>query len=212
MARDTRLKSFLCSLSALTGSISFNLDNSTTRVGSLYPNFALQLDKLVIGNSSESPGDQGFLTVTPMTPSGSDFGFTSLDDNWFGFSMILNMGTLGKLSSDAGLVTSMMIAWSPGSTGNTYSTLIGLKMPGTNPKAKILGIQGVLKLTISDLQLVFDDTNKTFALLLTDIALKFLSIAKLPPGGQTNFFLFGNPKSDADSQSLGWYAAYNKSS
>ena len=47
-------------------------------------------------------------------------------------------------------------------------------------------------------------------LLLTEIALQFLGLLKLPPNGATRFYLFGNPKSSGKPSGLGWYAMYQQ--
>ena len=46
--------------------------------------------------------------------------------------------------------------------------------------------------------------------MLTEIALRFLGLLKIPPSGSSTFFLFGNPKSEGKPSGLGWYAMYNK--
>jgi hypothetical protein len=71
----------------------------------------------------------------------------------------------------------------------------------------------VLKLAIGSIELVNGTTaqgNRAFLLKLNDIALKFLGLLKLPPGGSTSFYLFGNPEQASNQGGLGWYAAYNK--
>ncbi|MEL6133377.1 MAG: hypothetical protein AAFR59_08455, partial [Bacteroidota bacterium] len=73
-----------------------------------------------------------------------------------------------------------------------------------------MSLQGVLKLAIGTLKLEYVEAQKSYLLTLSDIALKFLGLLSLPPGGTTNFLLFGNPTEGATAKSLGWYAAYNK--
>jgi hypothetical protein len=87
---------------------------------------------------------------------------------------------------------------------------VGIKLLGTASNAKLLSIQGVLKLTIDKLSLQYVVDQQSYLLTLSNIALKLLGILKLPPGGNTNFLLFGNPNPGATAKSLGWYAAYNK--
>jgi hypothetical protein len=103
-------------------------------------------------------------------------------------------------------VAPALLAWGPGSKPGRPSLFMGLKLPGANADAKMLSIQGLLKLSIDNLQLL--STPQGFILKLNDISLKFFGLAKIPPGGSTAFYLFGNPA--GASKELGWYAAYNK--
>ena len=71
-----------------------------------------------------------------------------------------------------------------------------------------------MKLSIGNLQLCYipneDPTKASFLLLLSEIALKFLGLLKIPPNGSTSFYLFGNPDASGEPSKLGWYAAYNQ--
>lgn len=187
--------------------IAFNSSQSNARPGSLYPNFALQINKLLSGNDKSAPSDQGYLKLA--LPG---INATGLSGNWYGLQMTLNMGSPGELASSAGFNASLLIAWSPGSkiVDPGYNAFVGIKLPGTASNAKLLSIQGVLKLTIDKLSLQYVVDQQSYLLTLSNIALKLLGILKLPPGGNTNFLLFGNPNPGATAKSLGWYAAYNK--
>lgn len=192
--------------------ISFNSSLSTTRDSSLYPNFALSISKLMSGNDESAPSSQGFLTLGLPGVNA-----TGLSGDWFGLQMNLNLGSPGELAGNLGFNASLLLAWSPGEKkgANSYNILIGIKLPGTSSNAKLLSIQGLLKLTIDKLRLQYipassAEAQGSYLLTLSNIALKFLGILKLPPGGSTNFLLFGNPKKGATSSSLGWYASYNK--
>lgn len=192
--------------------ISFNSSQSNTRDSSLYPNFALSISKLMSGNEDSAPSSQGFLTLGLPGVNA-----TGLSGDWYGLQMNLNLGSPGELAGNLGFNASLLLAWSPGEQrdSNKYNILIGIKLPGTSSNAKLLSIQGLLKLTIDKLRLQYipatsPDAQGSYLLTLSNIALKFLGILKLPPGGSTNFLLFGNPKKGATSSSLGWYASYNK--
>lgn len=185
--------------------ISFDLKQSTPRPPSLYPNFALQLNGLLSGDVEKQPADLGYLPVTTSIPT------SGLGDEWHGLECTLNLGTPGALAGKAGLQASLLLAWSPGGTNadQSYRVHVGLKLPGTDG-ARLMNLQGVIKLSIDDVALQYVEEKKSYLLTLSDIALKFLGIAKLPPGGRTSFYLFGNPEPGADISSLGWYAIYNK--
>lgn len=188
--------------------ITFDPRQSTPRAKSIYPNFALQLTSLVNGTKDQKPIDQGWLPVNvPPTLS-----LTKLPDAWYGLNMQLNLGTPGALVSAAGFNSSMLIAWGPGSKkeDKSYSAFIGIKLPGTSSDAKLLSLQGIFKVALGNILLGFDTERSSYYLLLDDIGVKIFGILKLPPGGSTKFFLFGNPDNTQDQTNLGWYAAYNK--
>jgi hypothetical protein len=192
--------------------IAFNSSQSLARAAALYPNFALQINNLVSGNDDSTPAGMGYLTLSLPGINAS-----GLSGNWYGLQMTLNLGTPGELDGSLGFNATLLIAWSPGTNSVTpsYNALIGIKLPGTSSNAKLLSLQGLLKLTIDKLRLEYILNADpllpgSYLLTLTNIALKFLGIVKLPPGGNTNFLLFGNPNPGATSKSLGWYAAYNK--
>ncbi|NIF06605.1 hypothetical protein F3J23_14240 [Chryseobacterium sp. Tr-659] len=187
--------------------IAFNSSQSNSRSGSLYPNFALQINKLLSGNDESAPSGQGYLKLA--LPG---INATGLAGDWYGLQMTLNMGSPGELASSAGFNASLLVAWSPGSKSAApgYNAFVGIKLPGTASNAKLLSIQGVLKLTIDKLSLQYVADQQSYLLTLSNIALKLLGILKLPPGGNTDFLLFGNPNPGATAKSLGWYAAYNK--
>ena len=192
--------------------IVFNSSSSISRPSSLYPNFALQINNLVSGNADIPPSSFGYLNLS--VPA---LGLSGLSKDWYGLEMTLNMGSPGELAASMDFNASLLMAWSPGPTSadGSYDVFFGIKRPGTSSDAKLLSLQGVLKLSIDTLKMEFipDDTDAiegSFMLTLGNIALKFLGIVQLPPGGATNFLLFGNPKKGATSKSLGWYASYNK--
>ncbi len=189
------------------GQIVFNSNLSTSRRYSLYPNFALQINNLVSGDKANLPSSLGYLSLG--IPGINTKGLTG---DWYGLEMTLNMGTPGELAASLDFNATLLIAWNPGakSSDTAYNTFIGIKLPGTSSNAKLLSLQGVLKLSIDKLKLEYIEEQKSYLMTLSNIALKFLGILKLPPGGSTNFLLFGNPKEGATAKSLGWYAAYNK--
>ncbi|OUS00807.1 hypothetical protein A9Q86_08615 [Flavobacteriales bacterium 33_180_T64] len=192
--------------------VSFDPEKSTSREHSLFPNFALKLNKLVVGTEEKYPGDLGYL------PVGVEMNSSRLDGDWYGLELEVNMGGPGELTSAAGFDSTMMLAWTPGkqlvnSDGekdSSYNAYVGIQLPGTSNDAKLLSIQGVLKIAVGDLFLQYYEDANYFSLRMSDISLKFLGIAKLPPDGYINFFIFGNPDANGKRENLGWYAAYNK--
>ena len=190
--------------------IRFDIASSNIRENSLYRSFALELDGLINGEGEDNtPAKKGYLTmITDLRLSGVG------DKKWNGLKFRLNLGTPGELAGKIGLNSDLLLAWSPlKSEQNNYNILAGLHMPGTSNGASILSLQGVLKLSWGPLRLIYakDPNSKTgrrFMLLMTDIALKFLGLLKIPPNAAISFYLFGNPKNEGKSSGLGWYTTY----
>lgn len=187
--------------------LGFDLAASETRPSSLFPTFALQIEDFIADQGSKRPIDYGYLPVR------ADVNLKAIDGPWFGVVYKVTMGTPGALVSAAGFESRLLLAWSAQTRANdsARSLFIGLQLPGAAPGAKLLSIQGVLKVSVGNIELLYEEvvgqSNKAFNLRLSNIGLKFLGIAKLPPGATINFFLFGDP---AGNGSLGWYAAYMK--
>jgi hypothetical protein len=189
-----------------TGSIRFDVTTSTPRTDSLFLNFALELNGLASGTKDAAPSQSGYLNVV------TDARLTGVDGaSWYGLDYTLNLGTPGALAGKVGLNASLLTAWRPDSSGG-YQGSLGLKLPGTGGGAKLISLQNVLKLSIGQIYLTLDRKQNSFMLLLTEIAIQFLGLLKLPPNGSTRFYLFGNPKGDGKPSGLGWYAMYKTDS
>lgn len=185
--------------------LAFDLAASTARAGSLFETLALQLDSFIAASSDRRPSDYGYLTVSMAAPP------ETLDGPWFAVVCKITLGTPGALVAQAGFESKLLLAWSPQTKPGdaTYSVFTGLELPGAAPGAKLFSLQGVLKLTIDQIQLLYGSVGggaaNAFTLRLSNVGLTFLGVAKLPPGATINFFLFGDPQGTG---SLGWYAAY----
>ncbi|MDD5275152.1 MAG: hypothetical protein PHR16_03600 [Methylovulum sp.] len=194
-----------------TSSITFNVADSDPRDNSLYPNFALDIKGLISGDAQSSPASKGFLRLQ------TDAKITGTVGTWYALNCSLNMGSPGALASSVGFVSSMSLCWSPSAVSNldgddpSYKVYLGLSLPGAGGDAKLLSLQGVLKLTIGEMKLSYIEGQQAYMMMLYDIALKFLGLVQIPPlNGRTSFFLFGGPKGSASKVSeLGWYAVYN---
>ncbi|HXC04668.1 MAG TPA: hypothetical protein VNZ86_07935, partial [Bacteroidia bacterium] len=185
------------------GQISFDIGNSTPRRASLYPHFPLQLTGMTSGDATSTPGLQGFLDVNlPGLQQQQD-----ISGNWYGLVFTLNMGTPGALASAAGFNATFVIGWNVGATG----AAAGLQLPGVNPQAPFLSLQGILRVDIGSIQLLVASDGVSYLMKINNIDLKVFTLS-FPPGGSTSFFLFGNPASSTSQpQSMGWYAAYLES-
>ncbi len=122
----------------------------------------------------------------------------------------------GELAGNVGLNSQLLTAWDPtvnidknDPSQQAPPILVGIKLPGTGGGAKLISLQTVLKLSLGLLKLTYVTDKESFLLMITDIALKFLGILKIPPNGSTLFYLFGNPKSEGKASGLGWYAMYS---
>jgi hypothetical protein len=190
--------------------IRFDLATSTPRSGSLFLDFALELQGMTGGTSETTPAKGGYLQVI------TDARLTGVDGGpWFGLRYRLNMGSPGELAGKVSLTSYLLTAWAPDSNaGGPYKALVGIELPGTGGGAKLISLQTVLKLSIGQLRLTRVPTaggdKRAFLLMFTDIALRILGILKVPPSGSTLFYLFGNPEDAGKPSGLGWYARYCK--
>lgn len=196
--------------------ISFNIGQSTTRDASLVPHFPLNLTGLISGDENDSPSKQNYLPVQLAQLNQQQ----QVSGKWYGLVFDLNMGTLGALAAKGGFTSSFIALWNVGATGASA----GIRLPGVNTQSKFLSLQSVLKLDINTITLSGATIQKeensaetdtppdtgVYVMKINKIALKILSLT-LPPGGDIDFYLFGDPDANADPSSLGWYAAYQKS-
>jgi hypothetical protein len=187
-----------------TAKLALDAGASQPRAHSLYTDLALQVDGFIAGAEDKRPIDFGFLPVNvePKTKA--------LSGPWFAIAYKVTMGSPGGLVAKAGFASRLLLAWAPTSLSGETTTAVftGLQLPGAAPGAKLLSIQGVLKLSIDSILLRREQVSGpdlSFTLRLNNVGLTFLGIVKLPPGATINFFLFGDP---SGSGSLGWYAAY----
>lgn len=192
--------------------ISFNTSPavSTAREGSLFLQLALSLEGLIVGRKDQTPKDKGYLDMISDIRLGGPG-----QSSWYGLRFKLNLGTPGALAANAGFNGYLLMSWSALSkdAGN-YQAGLGISLPGTSGNGKLLSIQSVLKLSINQILLrqipTGNEDQKAFMVMFTDIALKFLSLLKIPPGGNTLFYLFGDSNATGDARTLGWYAMYKK--
>ncbi|WPV67078.1 hypothetical protein [Chitinophaga sp. LS1] len=186
--------------------ISFDTSHSKARNSSIFVNFALDLQGLIIAEPLTTLSDMGYLPVIP------DIALSDVSaGSWYGLRFKLNMGTPGELAGKLSLDSYLLIAWSPGSEEDgTYKATIGMSLPGTGGGAKLISLQNVMKLSIGQIRLTYDTSQHSFLLMFTEVALKFLGMLKVPPNGSTLFYLFGNPDSGGKASGLGWYAMYKK--
>lgn len=207
---SNRISAAITGMAFDTSSIALNVAASDARPDSLYPNFALDLKGLIGGDAHTTPASMGYLRLQ------SDARLNGSVGPWYGLECALNLGTPGALASQAGFVSSLALCWSPSAVSGpadspSYAAYLGLRLPGAGANARLLSLQGVLKLSVGEMKLSYLKGQEAYMLVLYDIALKFLGLVKIPPAnGRTSFYLFGGPKGAASQVSeLGWYAVYN---
>lgn len=190
--------------------LAFDVATSAPRQDSLFDSLALQLDGFVAAPARKRPADYGYLPVASAVPA------AAFDGPWYGVVYKLTLGTPGALVAKAGFESRLLVGWAPapvtGSAPGRYPVVTSISLPGGAPGAKLLSLQGVLKLSVQSIQLLRQEVaghpgRRAFVLRLRNVGVRFLGIAKLPPGATIDFFLFGALEGTG---SLGWYAAYRQ--
>ena len=127
---------------------------------------------------------------------------------WNALLFNLNLGSLGALVGASSFTAQLAIIWGTDTMITTaYPVSMGILLPGVNSSGQLFNLEGILKVTLDNIQLMYDRDQTAYLIKITDIALKLLGFT-LPPGSQTDFFIFGDPQQQ--SNSLGWYGAFKK--
>src|SRR5262249_48074652 len=155
---------------------------SVARSTSLYANFPMTLIGLIRGDEGKAPSDLGYLPVSIRGVS-----LSGLSGPWYALRFQLDLGTLGELAGGAGVIAAPLFVWSVGSgraSPDSFNASVGISLPGAGGgQAKLFSLQGILKLSIKDIEWVFGKTQEggqAYLLKFTNIALQFLGI-KFPP-------------------------------
>jgi hypothetical protein len=197
----------------------FDRQRSHTRIDSLHGKFPLKFKEFIYTDDGKTPSSLGYLPVK------SPLGNTALGNIWYGLSFELELGDLGALAGKAGLFVTILAAWKPnGSLPDTtlnppkqevpLGVAIGLKMPSLSGGRKELAILGLIKIVFKSIEFIvgkLPNGRPSYLLKLKNIMIKVL-ILSLPPSGQTEIIIFGDPEATADTvkKAIGWYAAYAK--
>jgi hypothetical protein len=126
----------------------------------------------------------------------------------------LPLGSLGSLSSvHASLDASLFIAWGPSPVvPDSDAMSIMVKLPALDAGFKGFNIQGVIKTTFNDANLMKVEVQPgvyVYAVMFNNIALSVLGY-DFPPGVMVDFVLFaGDPESGSESNksNIAWYLA-----
>lgn len=183
--------------------VAFDVAASTARPASMYAALPLTVKGLLVG-AAGGLAKAGFLDVALPGVKRS-----SLPDAWYGLQLELDLGSPGALAAEVGWSASLVAAWGAGTkrAESSAALAVGLQLPGASGQSKLLSLEGVLKLTIGDLQLRCLQEG-VYMLTLRSIALHFLAL-QFPPSGATSFYLFCEPGATPGQRSpLAWYGAY----
>ncbi|BAY35576.1 hypothetical protein NIES2107_74880 (plasmid) [Nostoc carneum NIES-2107] len=192
------------------GHLAFDTRQSQVRRDSLYAKFPLKLTGLLYAAGERKTEDYGYMPVkSPLTGQ--------LGKTWYGLTFDLELGSLGALAGKAGLVASLVAAWSPSgekgteANGKGSGVFVGLRLPGSTGGKREISIQGVIKIVFKSIEFVVGrkDGRVSYLLKLKNILIKFLLLS-IPPNAQTEMIIFGDPEEMVENNSVGWYAAYVK--
>jgi hypothetical protein len=197
--------------------LTFDATRSKVRDESLYAKFPLKLTGLTYSQGEKTTDNYGYMPVKSPLPAGK------LARTWYGLTFDLDLGSMGALAGNAGLVVSLITAWSPSiqpaPAGKVSAEaqagggmFVGLRLPGSTGGKREISLQGVLKITFKSIEFVVGKTEKgraSYLLKLKNIMLKVL-VLSLPPNARSEMTIFGNPEGTAADRTVGWYAAYAK--
>ncbi len=199
--------------SFLPGKIVFQRNTKNVRTGSLVANFPIELDSLLYYSSGENGSNATTTSSLGYTQVQAPLATAPVGNTWYALKFDLNMGSLGALTSKAGLDAEVILAWAPGKSNNQAQ--VYAKMPFSGGVAGIgFSIEGVIRFAIGSILFLHEQETNKYALIFTDVGISLLG-QKLPPGGSTVLYLFGNPDDPAANGSgksnVGWFAAYQNS-
>jgi hypothetical protein len=193
---------------AKVSDMAFDPTASRARAESWFRRFPLQVTGLMRGERGDLLRDHGFLPVrTPLHQP-------ALTEGWHALTFTVDLGTLGALAAEAGLVMTVALAWGPGADSPNVN--VGLRLPGVQALGQLLPVEGVLGLGFQSIELRSPAAvtgGPSYVMDLKRFALHVLGWT-LPPG-QADLHLFGDP--DVARQpvggrrsAVGWYASYEK--
>jgi hypothetical protein len=166
--------------------LSFDLEHSRVRDGSLCRVFYPTPRGAVFGDESNPPSQFGY---TPLAADKVKNG--TFQSGWAGLEFSLPLGALGSLAEGSALDARLLLAWD--GAGVRFA---GIAMPGSAL------VENVIGLTMGQARLTFRDGKLT--LFLSGIAVELLGMLKLPPSGTISLSISGG------ESGTGWFAAYRK--
>jgi hypothetical protein len=184
--------------------VAFDASASRPRPTSFFARFPLTVATLVHAGAGQTPKDLGFEPVeTPLDQP-------ALTGGWWGIAFTVDLGTLGALAAEAGLVVTLLAAWGP--TSDRAGVNVGLRLPGTQSLKGLPAIEGVLQLGFQSIVLEAPGAralppDPAYVMRLRHFSMGLLGW-RFPPG-QADIYLFADPETGPHQRgALGWYAAY----
>ena len=178
--------------------VSFDQSMSSYRQKSFAAAFPISPNAVLQGSGDNTPKRLGYVKVIP--PVKFDAGIQSL---WYAINFDMHWGGPGSLSSQAGFMPQLMLAWSPGASA--VQTELFIRLPGSGSGNDFV-LQNVMKVSAGPFQLkqVKHDGKISYNFFLINLSLSIFGV-RLPPFGNSNLVLIG----DADDPgTLGWFGAY----
>jgi hypothetical protein len=186
--------------------VSFDPGASRPRPAGFAARFPLTVAGMVTAGKGRTPKDLGYEPVeTPLAQP-------ALADGWYAIAFTVDLGTLGALAAEAGLVVTLLAAWGP--SAGEPAVNVGLRLPGSQSLKSLPAIEGVLQLGFQSISLDAHGAADAppapaYVLRLRHFSLQLLSW-RFPPG-QADVYLFGDPEAGPTQRgALGWYSAYLK--
>ncbi len=195
--------------------IVFNKNNAAARPDSLASHFPLDLMNLLYNSPATAIKDTPAVTPASLAYIAVDAPLATLpvSSTWYALRFNVNLGSMGALTAKIGFNAEILLAWSPGLSGNCAQVFIKMPFSGSKPD-KGFSLQGILKFAVGSIMFINTPAEggekPQYAMAFTQIGLSLMGL-KLPRSGNTVFYLFGNPDgnvADTSNGNLGWFGAY----
>ena len=113
---------------------SLSVPGESIPLGDFPLNLVTSKDGQVMAVTNNGQSEQSIMLIDPQTFE--IIHKTEIPKSWYGLTFNLDLGNLGALAGGAGLVVSLIVAWSPAGQGS--GLYVGLRLPGSGG-GKIIG-------------------------------------------------------------------------
>lgn len=185
------------------GHMTLSATGAVPRTSSLAQQLPLRIQNATSWVEAKTPAELGFtsLIVSPFN------GPTKLNSPWYAIEYELDLGSQGALSTNKTFSIDLLVAWSPPASGDSADAIwIGMKVPGMDAHGDFFDFEDVVKLGAKEITLT-KQPDGSFLITFVSVGLSVLG-QTVPPGGQTNLLIFGDPS--GPSRALAWFGAYVK--
>ena len=169
----------------LPNDMTLDIGQSIKRKKSFVEGFPLQLSSFISGKDFSELETKGYL---PIGNIGDGEG-----KKWYGFDYSLDLGSMGDLSSNNSLVSSVAICWSSES-----KVFFGIKIPGISQQNTMFKLQEVIDSKFEGIDLSYE--NGVYELTIKDVSQLFIG-KNIPQIKSITLF----KSQDTGASSLGWY-------